>query len=465
MAGTQGDCSFLDHGVRPEPGGRGHAQTQVTGVGGGWRGRRVGVVGWGVSGRAAAALLARHGAEVFVSESRPVESFPSNAREELFRYESETGGHSRRLLENDLLVLSPGIDPRIEPLSDFSGPIWSEPELGFRFLPNCRIVGVTGTNGKTTVTSLMGDLFASSGGADRVFVAGNIGEPLCAVAEEISAEDTVVLELSSFQLELIDSFRADAGVLLNLAADHLDRHGSLEAYHAAKWRLFERMEEEDAAILAVTDEKIRRGMERGMRGKIYRIGEEPYSPAALRGIVTPAVLREVKAFENAACVVAAADHFGIPRGAVLEVLSNFRGLPHRREVVGTFRGITVVDDSKATNVDAVRNAIVCFREPIVLIVGGSGKGESFTPLRERRDRCRAVVAYGEEGRRIAEEIGAEWVGPFEEAVRRAWSLAEKGDLLLLSPGCASFDQFSGYAERGRRFVEIVRGLVREGNVS
>jgi len=333
----------------------------------------------------------------------------------------------------DVIVKSPGV-PGDRPLLVAARarglPVWSEIELGYRLLPGSRFIGVTGTNGKTTTTELLGAILRAAG--RDVVVAGNVGTPLTS----IRPADWVVCELSSFQLEDVDSLACDVAVLLNLEPDHLDRHGSFDAYRAAKLRIFER-----AAVAIVP-----RGS--GLAGVEFSPDDELPAEPLLRG-------RHNR--ENAAAATAAARAAGIADEHIAAALRTFPGVPHRLELVAEIDGVRYVNDSKATNVAAAIRAIEAYDGEIVhLILGGSTKHEDFRPLAAAiGPRVRPVHFIGEEGPRMIELIDGHIDGTLERAVTHARRLAKPGEVVLLSPACASFDQFENFEQRGEAFRRLV----------
>ena len=334
----------------------------------------------------------------------------------------------------ELLVKSPGVPgqvPLVEAARTRGIPVWSEVELGAQLLPDARIIGVTGTNGKTTTVELLGAIFRAAG--RDVAVAGNVGTPL----SSIRAADWVVCELSSFQLEDVHELACDVAVLLNLAPDHVDRHGSFEAYRDAKLRIFER-----ARVKIVPT-----GL--GLDGIAFSADDDLPAEPLIRG-------RHNR--ENAAAATAAARAAGIDDAAIGEALATFPGVPHRLELVGERNGVRFVNDSKATNVAAARRALAAYAdEPVHLILGGSHKGEDFGPLGAAiGSNVRSVHLIGEEAARLAEVIDGHRDGTLERAVAHALELAQAGDVVLLSPAAASYDQFSNFEERGDAFRNLVR---------
>ena len=363
------------------------------------------------------------------------------------------GADDPELLDGvDLIVKSPGVPPAA-PLAAAARErgltIWSEVELGFRLLDN-PIVGVTGTNGKTTTSELLGAIFRAAG--KDVAVAGNVGRPLSGLDGAIGEEAWVVCELSSFQLEDIDTFRPRVAVLLNLAPDHLDRYESLDDYRAAKLRIFENQTAEDVAVVP-------RGFG-SIPGEARRIefSLEDDLPA------DPSIPGEHNR-ENAAAATAAARAAGLADDAIAAGLSSFPGVPHRLELVREIRGVRFVNDSKATNPQAAERALSAYPPGIRLILGGSRKGIPFGQLAKRAAVAGVAQAYliGDSADEIAETLAAEGVRftysrDLPTAVEDAFRDAEPGDVVLLSPACASYDQFTDFEERGDRFRELVEAL-------
>jgi UDP-N-acetylmuramoylalanine--D-glutamate ligase len=378
------------------------------------------VYGLARSGRSAAERLSERGDEVVVAD--------------------RTLGNENDLSLLDgveLLVKNPGIPgerPLVVIARERGIPVWSEVELGFQLLPESRFVGVTGTNGKTTTVELLGAIFRAAGRS--VAVAGNVGTPLTSVR----SADWVVCELSSFQLEDVHSFACDVAVLLNLEPDHLDRHGTFESYRDAKLRIFER------ARVAV----VPRGM--GLDGlEFSRDDPLPAEP----------LIRGAHNRENAAAATAAARAAGIDDDAIAEALRTFPGVPHRLELVAERGGVRYVNDSKATNVAAARPALEAYAEdPVHLILGGSLKGESFAPLAQAIGaNVQSIHVIGEAADALAAVLpSALRDETLERAVHHAARLAVPGDVVLLSPACASYDQFENFEQRGDAFRALAEAL-------
>lgn len=430
----------------------------MTAMGLDFAGSRVTILGWARSGRAAARLASARGARVFVSEAKPRERLDAKALEELAPYAHELGGHTARALEADIAILSPGIPPDVPALRGFRGEVWSELELAGRILP-CPIVAITGTNGKTTTTTLVGEILERGWKSGRVHVAGNIGRAATNAAEEASFNDICAMEISSFQLETIRAFRPSIAVWLNLRSDHLDRYPDIDAYQAAKERIFMNMGLEQTAVINIDDPRSAQLASRLNGPRVVTISAERTADVMLDDSFGAEILDAVKAPENLLAAVAVARILGIADVDLRAALASFRGLPHRIERVGDADGVTFYDDSKATNVHSVEAALKRIEPPIVLIMGGRDKGENYRELASLvQAKCRAVVSYGEAASRIARDLGGEVVPRFDDAVRRAFALARPSAAVLLSPACSSYDQFADYAARGDRFKVVAHEL-------
>lgn len=451
-----------------------------------WPGLRVGVLGLGRSGRAATRLLAQAGAHVYASDSADTPELRAAA--ELLRsdhVEIEFGAHdAERLAVCDLLVASPGIPPYAEVFQS-SGvrgrPTISELELAFHFL-QAPLIAVTGTNGKTTTTAWIGATLKRAG--LRVGVGGNIGRALSELAsEDPAAYEWVVAEVSSFQLAQIVDFRPTIGVLLNLCPDHLDRYVDVNRYYADKARLFENATSDSRWVLNGEDEAVLE-MAESCPGHVRYFhvssplpdGDEgAYLHAGGGTLMARHDGREVELVHrdelqllgmhnvaNALATAAVATFADIPETSIREGLRGFEPLAHRLQPVAEKDGVFWVNDSKATNVASTRVALRAMRQPVVLLLGGRAKGQSFLPLVEDLpNRVKAIVAYGEAAEQIEGELSGfteviREQGTFTDVCRRAAASAAPGDVVLLAPGCASFDMFKDYEERGERFVRFVR---------
>jgi UDP-N-acetylmuramoylalanine--D-glutamate ligase len=398
--------------------------------------RRVLVLGLGVTGEAAALALAARGVEVVVSD-RSADADPGRLAGTGVEMLLGTEGESV-LSEVELVVKSPGVPVRSPVVAAAAArgiPVWSEIELGWRLLPGNPVLGVTGTKGKTTTVRLLGAMFAAAG--VPFALAGNEHVPLSEVALTVDAGAWIVCELSSFQLEDVQTLACDIAVLLNLEPDHLDRHGTFEAYRNAKLRIFERAK--------------------------TKIGPDDFSADDMLPAEPKMPGRHNRA--NAAAATAAARAAGLPDDAIAEALRTFEGVPHRLELVRELHGVSYVNDSKATTVAATLRAIDAYDDvPLHLILGGSDKGQDFAPLaREMPDRVQGLHLIGAVADDLARAFDAADVtydrdGDLATAVRHAASEAAPGDVVLLSPATASFDQFRNFEERGETFRRIVEEL-------
>ena len=419
------------------------------------------VVGLARSGSAAALALRAHGEVIGCDARRP----PDAEALEGVEVHLESDGLS--LLDRvRTVVKSPGIpadSPLVTAARSRGLEVVGELEVAWRLVPN-EFLAVTGTNGKTTTVELLGAIHREAG--LPVEVAGNVGTAVSSLVERVSPEATVVCETSSFQLEDASHFAPECAVLLNLADDHLDRHGDREAYRAAKLRIFAAQGNEDVAVVpaGMSPPGCARvvtfggeGAEVSRRGGVIWWGEEPL----LR--CEEVRLRGEHNLENAVAASAAALARGVDRAAVVAALRTFRGVPHRLEDVAERDGVLYVNDSKATNVTAARAAIEAFAGGVHLILGGRAKGEGFEELREPvTARCRACYLIGEAAERIAADLAGtvplRSCGELERAVEEARAAAEAGEVVLLAPACASYDQYDDYEARGEHF----RALATDG---
>jgi UDP-N-acetylmuramoylalanine--D-glutamate ligase len=453
-------------------------------------GSHVAVIGLGVSGVSAARLAISKGAEVYVSDTRTDDAVAARGADlRLAGAEVELGRHDvDRVARAGLVVVSPGIPPNAPVLAALAqrGVRWiSEPELAAGFFHGS-LIAITGTNGKTTTTLLVDHLLRASG--LRSAAGGNVGGGLAPAASELALADPFdwyVIEMSSFQLAGIDSFRPDIGVVTNLSPDHLDRYSTVAEYHADKARLFDNADEASRWVLPLDDLDVER-LASGAPGKRYHFGGGEGSNAFVDdSMLTLLVDGHLEALctvaevpllgrhnvQNALAAALTARLAGAEPEKIADGLRDARPLPHRLEPVADQGGVLWVNDSKATNVAAAKSALDSLDRPVVLLLGGKDKGEDFRPLAPAiAARVRAVIAYGQAGPRIAEELrdalpeaaGREDSVPvtlveagLAEVVAHAALLAEPGDVVLLSPACSSFDMFESYEHRGRRFVELV----------
>jgi UDP-N-acetylmuramoylalanine--D-glutamate ligase len=431
-------------------------------------GKTVHVVGMGLSGVSAARLCLRLGAAVTGFDQRPRAELGEAARG--LPIEIRQGLTPEGLAGSDLVVVSPGIDAPalLDTLAAGGAEVIGELELGAR-VASAPICAIGGTNGKSTTTELVAAMAREAG--QRTFAGGNLGTPLC---EAFGQEwDCLVVEVSSFQLERAPTFRPRVGVLLNITDDHLDRHGSFEAYAAAKGNAFVQQRAEDVAIAPFGDDVVLRQVRRGA-GRVVQFGDGgdyvvrgggvlEVASGRLYGLAHTALSARHNQL-NAAAAIAAARALGVAPEAIDRALAAYRTLPHRLALVATVGGIRFYDDSKATNVGAAVAAIDSLTEDkVVLIAGGKGKDGSYAPLVAALGaRGRAAVLIGEAApvmeRALAGSVPVERAATLEAAVELARRRAEPGDAVLLAPACASFDMFASYADRGRRFVQAVTAL-------
>ncbi|MDX6562632.1 MAG: UDP-N-acetylmuramoylalanine--D-glutamate ligase [Gaiellales bacterium] len=425
--------------------------------------RRVVVLGAVRSGLAAAEALGRcapHLHVVLADRRADAGEVPAGVEAVLGRDDPEL------LAGADLLVKSPGVpeEAAIVRAARSAGiPVWAEVELAYRLLEERNpIVGITGTNGKTTSTLLTAAMLEAGGVAS--VSAGNVGTALSSFAGRIDPGRTIVCELSSFQLEGVERFRADVAVLLNVTPDHLDRHGTFEPYAEAKLRVFERQRERDCAVLCVDDAYVAALSDADVPGDATRLRVSGADLGAFEEAFAASRLRGPHNRANTACAIAVARALGADEAGAAGALRAFAAPAHRLEEIRELRGVRYVNDSKATNVEATLQALASFDAPLHVILGGSLKGADFAPLAAPLAHgASAVYLIGEaapELRHALAGCGIELVdcGTLARAVRIAASVVSEGDVVLLSPACASYDQFRDYEARGERFRELVEAL-------
>lgn len=455
------------------------------------KGRKVLVLGLGDTGLSMARWLARRGAGVRVADSRAAPPHAAQLARELPRVPLASGKFSQATLADaDLIAISPGIDPREAPIADAvkrGVPVVGDVELFAQALPSLvtrhsslarpKVVAITGSNGKSTVTMMAGEICRAAG--RETVIAGNIGLPvldaLAAVEDGGRAPDVFVLELSSFQLESTHSLEPDAAAVLNVTEDHLDRYDGMKEYAAAKARVFA------GGGVQVLNRDDRRSMDMARAGRacytfgtgapradtewgVRAAGDGSTLARGARSLMAVSEL-PVTGLHNAANALAAhalAHAIGVPDEALARALVSFKGLPHRMQKVAEHAGVVFLDDSKGTNVGATVAALTGLEQPVVLIAGGDGKGQDFSPLASAvKERARAVVLIGRDAGRIERALAASGVplrraGDMDEAVAMACGEARPGDAVLLSPACASYDMFRNYVHRAEVFVAAVR---------
>jgi UDP-N-acetylmuramoylalanine--D-glutamate ligase len=429
---------------------------------------RILIVGLGASGIAAARFLSGKGKRIGLADEKS-EAQLAGALKDLDGV-AFTGHFGPHRIEDfaayPLIVLSPGVDselPVLKKAREAGGRVIGEMELASSFIDE-PIIAITGTNGKTTTTTLIGNIFRKATG--NVFVGGNIGNPLINYVADGTKASHVIVEVSSFQLETIESFRPATALLLNITEDHLDRYRGYDDYKKAKYRIFDNQRTTDFAIVKKgtprllhfsAEEELNEGAF-SKNGRLYvRLdGQETSWPRDL------SPLAGIHNTENILSALLAARIHGVDPNAVEEALKTFRGLPHRVEYIRTVRGISFYNDSKATNVDATKRALEGMEGGIVLIAGGKDKGGSYRIIREDAAKIKALIAIGEAKEKIASELGDAIPTYLEKdmtsAVFLAFAKADEGDSIILSPMCSSFDMFKDYKDRGNIFRKIVEAL-------
>jgi len=447
--------------------------------------KRFSVIGAARSGIAAAFLLKSKGARVFVSDSQPPENLVARIEElRAAGIDYEVGIHSDRVFDADFLVISPGVRsdaPVVTRAREKAIPVLSELELASWFCP-APIIAVTGSNGKTTTTTLLGRMFADAKRAH--VVGGNIGLAFSSLVADVDKDAVAVLEVSSFQLDHNESFHPKISVILNITPDHLDRYGgSFENYSASKCRVFENQTPDDYCVYCEDDEETRRQVNDRARSRVRLVpfgtgeqsGDGAFTEAGtlitvLSGRRTPVIpadeisIKGVHNLYNAMAATLAAQIMGVEAPSIRATLRNFKGVEHRLEFVRELKGVRYINDSKATNVASVYYALQAYREPVVLLLGGRDKGNDYAALAGAvKARVKAIVAIGESSGKVVTSfrslVKVVTAGSMDAAVRAARELASAGDIVLLSPACASFDWFENYEHRGRDFKRAVNGLI------
>lgn len=447
-----------------------------------FKGKRALVIGAGKSGAACANLLAARGFEVLLTEKKPLKEVRARLKDLSRKVKVEAGGHSPAALACGFAVKSPGLshdNPLIKALKKRRVPVFSEIETALAFSAG-RVLAVTGTNGKTTTTTLLGDLMAAAlKPRGRALVCGNVGIPAAGAAPRARAGDAVVMEVSSYQLEDSAWLKPAVACVLNITPDHLDHHGGMAAYIAAKARIFANQDSGDACVFNFEDAACRRlarrcssrvlfFSSRRRGGRLHAWAEGKKLRFRLGGknfAVKPPPLPGAHNLENAMCAGLMALAAGAKPAHLARVFAAFKGVEHRIEPAGTARGVLFVNDSKATNVDSTLVALKAYagERRVWLILGGLGKGTPYAPLAPFiRSGVKAVLTIGEDAPRIERELAGAapliTAGTMQTACRNILQLAAPGDVALFSPACASFDQFKDFEDRGRRFKAFVRTL-------
>jgi UDP-N-acetylmuramoylalanine--D-glutamate ligase len=445
------------------------------------KGQRILVIGLGKTGIASVLFLMGQGARVIATDAKPQVELRNAVRElgslsanlEFCEYNTDI------LSRVDMIVPSPGVPPANVILAAANSrkiPILSEIELAYRFL-RPPLIAITGTNGKTTTTTLIGHILAREG--KRVFVGGNIGNPLIGYIDGKQDDDYAVVEVSSFQLQWIQSFHPFISVLLNTTCDHVDYHGSFETYRATKERIFENQKDGDLAILNA-DEPRSFLLEKNMAAKVEFFGTKTEVKKGIflknRTLVHYTATGDQEEYpldmikipglhnvENVMAAIMATRHCGCAHASIISAVRDFKGIPHRIEFTEEKNGVAFYDDSKGTNVGAVVRALETFSRPIILLMGGRDKEGDFGTLSPLlKSKVKELVLFGEARNKIYDLIGGvvktSKTTTLKEAIDLAYLHSSPGDVVMLSPGCASFDEFSNYKERGRFFKNVVKGL-------
>jgi UDP-N-acetylmuramoylalanine--D-glutamate ligase len=442
--------------------------------------RAIGIVGMARSGIAAALLAQRYGGNPFVSDAAE-ESKLTDALREVKRegIPFETDGHTDRLLACDYLVVSPGVPPDADIIKRAGSagiPVFSEIEFA-SWVCRGRIIAVTGSNGKTTTTTLLGQMLSAAG--FETCVGGNIGKPFSSIADKVTEDGIAVVEVSSFQLERIEQFKPHVAIILNLTPDHLDRHGSFDAYKKAKYEITANQSAEDWLIVNADDRELSADNVETAAVKLwFAAGENANAAVFVRNeslhvrsagsermiIATSDIgIKGPHNLQNAAAALCAANCVKANLDAVADSLRRFTGVEHRLEDVGAVAGVKFINDSKATNVDSVCWALRSMTTPVYLIAGGRDKGGDFSQIAAfGRGKIKGIIALGEARQKIFDALGksfpVQFAGSMKEAVGAAFDQAHPGETTLLSPGCASFDMYKDFEQRGHDFKAAVDGL-------
>ncbi len=446
--------------------------------------RKISVLGAARSGVAVARLLKRNGAKVFVSDIAPEENIQANIQQlKTIGIEYEINGHTNRVLDADIIIISPGVpsnNPIIEKALMKNIPILSELEIASWFC-KASIIAVTGTNGKTTTTTLIGKMLEDAGIKNTV--GGNIGKAFSDFVENLNEKSIAVLEVSSFQLDYIHTFKPKVSIILNITPDHLDRYNNnYEKYIASKCRVFENQTIDDYIIYNYDDNETQKQIRRLASLHVTTLpfsSERRFNEGAftengmmitvLNGNRTEIIrqdqigIRGIHNLYNSMAATLASQLMGAAPISISTTLKNFKGVEHRLEFVRELNGVTYINDSKATNVNSVWYALQSFEKPIILLLGGRDKGNDYTMLNELiKKQVKIIIAIGESADKVNQHFNKITsvikAGSMEEAIKLAKSLARIGDIVLLSPACASFDWFDNYEHRGKIFKQLVNSL-------
>jgi UDP-N-acetylmuramoylalanine--D-glutamate ligase len=444
-----------------------------------YRGKLAAVLGLGKSGLAAARLLQAKGFQVLVSDRKPRREVQLALGRLAARVRWEGGGHSARLRRAAFAVKSPGLPSGAAVLAELRAahvPVFSELETALAFCATSDVIAITGTNGKTTTTALTAEIFRHGlPRGRRALVAGNIGTPLSETAPRAKGKDVLVLEASSYQLEDSRSFHPRAAALLNITADHVDHHGSMQAYIEAKAKVFAEQQGDDFCVFNAEDPLVLKLSRRCRCRRLYFGRKGAYSQAWVEGgkirvrlpgekatAFIPPALPGAHNLENAMAAILLGLGWGLKPAAIQKALKSFRGVPHRLEEAGTVRGIRCVNDSKATNVDSTMVALKTFtHKNVLLILGGLHKGSPYQPLQPLIDSVvKGILTIGSAAAKVDEDLSGSApifpCGDLKTAFATALHIGVPGDVLLLSPACASFDQFRDFEDRGDQFKALVQ---------
>jgi UDP-N-acetylmuramoylalanine--D-glutamate ligase len=444
-----------------------------------YRGKKAAILGLGKSGLAAARLLKTKGFQILVSDKRPRKEVKAALGRLAASVSYEGGGHSARLRKAGFAVKSPGLPSHAPIMTELRAahvPVFSELETALAFCATPDIVAITGTNGKTTTTALTAEIFRLGlPRGRRVLLAGNIGTPVSEMAPQAKAKDAVILEVSSYQLEDSRSFHPKAAALLNITADHVDHHGSMGAYIEAKAKVFREQKGDDLCVFNAEDPLVLKLSRRCRCRRLYFGRKGSYSHAWAEGgkiraklpgkkeaAFVPPSLPGAHNLENAMAAVLLGLGWGLKPAAIQKALRSFRGVPHRLEEAGTVKGIRCVNDSKATNVDSTMVALRTFtKKNVLLILGGLHKGSPYKPLQPLVESVvKGILTIGSAASKVEEDLsGPVPIFPcvnLKTAFTTALHIGAPGDVLLLSPACASFDQFRDFEDRGDQFKALVK---------
>lgn len=445
-----------------------------------WKDKRVAVIGLARSGLAAGRKLKEIGAEPFLSDIRSKEEL-NDIMPIISDFEYEVGGHSEKILNNELIIVSPGVPLDIsilEKAREKEIPIWSELEFGFQLAKDTssKIIAITGSNGKSTTTSLIHHILKESG--KNALLAGNIGLPFTSFPIEKGEYEYIVLEVSSFQLDAIERFKPDIAILLNITPDHLNRYHTFDAYRSSKLRIFENQKENNFAVLNYDDDECKQLNKIGLSKKIfYSVKEKVNENVCFQddkiviksGDVTYSLysnelpIRGLHNISNAVASSLICVLCGLKPDQIIAALKSFNGLEHRLEWVAEIDERIFINDSKATNCVSVEKALTSFDKPINLIMGGSDKAEDFSsliPLIQKN--VRNLIVLGETKKQIVKTfkkfVDIIEVSNLREAVQTAYKISKPDEYILLSPGCASYDMYDNFEERGKHFKQLVHEI-------